>query len=118
MLARPIDVADRVDWAVTFRTFVAFGAGVLDMLEAGSVDTARNVRGVLARTVFFFGFWLILYGVNPADLVVGARVAIAASWNRLAVVLAPIAALAELVAVPMFCPMISAQPWSSPMAPA
>jgi hypothetical protein len=32
--------------------------------------------------------------------------------------LAPIAAIAELVAVPMFCPMISAQPWSSPIAPA
>jgi multicomponent Na+:H+ antiporter subunit E len=81
LLARPIDVADRVDWAVTFRAFVAFGAGVGDMLEAGSVDTARNVRGVLARTVFFFGFWLILYGANPADLVVGALVAIAASWT-------------------------------------
>jgi hypothetical protein len=38
--------------------------------------------------------------------------------NRLAVVLAPMAANAELVAVPMFCPMISAQPWSSPTAPA
>jgi len=36
----------------------------------------------------------------------------------LAVLLAPIAAIAELVAVPMFCPMISAQAWSSPMAPA
>jgi hypothetical protein len=30
--------------------------------------------------------------------------------SRLAVVLAPIAANAELVAVPMFCPMINAQP--------
>jgi hypothetical protein len=38
--------------------------------------------------------------------------------NRLAVLLAPIAAKAELVAVPMFCPMISAQAWSSPTAPA
>ena len=34
------------------------------------------------------------------------------------VVLAPIAANAELVAVPTFCPMISAQAWSSPTAPA
>jgi hypothetical protein len=38
--------------------------------------------------------------------------------NRLAMALAPIAANAELVAVPMFCPMINAQPWSSPTAPA
>ena len=47
---------------------------------AGSVDMGRYWRrGALARTVFFFGFWLILYGVKPADLVVGALVAIAAS---------------------------------------
>src|SRR5215831_18716731 len=38
--------------------------------------------------------------------------------KRLAVLLAPIAARAELVAVPMFCPMMSAQAWSSPTAPA
>src|SRR5262245_29956200 len=38
--------------------------------------------------------------------------------SRLAVLLAPIAASAELVAVPMFCPMISAHAWSSPTAPA
>src|SRR5215831_3165620 len=36
--------------------------------------------------------------------------------SRLAVVLAPIAARAELVAVPIFWPMISAQAWSSPTA--
>jgi hypothetical protein len=28
------------------------------------------------------------------------------------------AAIAELVAVPMFCPMMSAQLWSNPIAPA
>src|SRR5215831_13067810 len=38
--------------------------------------------------------------------------------NRLAVVPAPIEANAELVAVPMFCPTINAQAWSSPTAPA
>jgi hypothetical protein len=32
--------------------------------------------------------------------------------------LAPIAANAELVAVPIFYPMISAQAWSNPTAPA
>lgn len=41
-----------------------------------------------------------------------------ATASRLAVVLAPMAAKAELVAVPMFCPMISAKPCSSPIAPA
>jgi len=41
-----------------------------------------------------------------------------ATANRLAVVLAPIAASAELVAVPMFCPTINAQAWSSATAPA
>ena len=50
---------------------------------AGSVRTARNVHSALARTIFFFAFWLILYGVKPADLVVGALVAIAASWASL-----------------------------------
>jgi multicomponent Na+:H+ antiporter subunit E len=44
---------------------------------------ARNVRGAFARTVFFFGFWLILYGIKPADFVVGAAVAIAAGWASL-----------------------------------
>jgi multicomponent Na+:H+ antiporter subunit E len=50
---------------------------------AGSLRTTRNVHSALARTIFFFGFWLILYGVKPADLVVGALVAIAASWASL-----------------------------------
>lgn len=36
--------------------------------------TLRRIvlRGTVARAVFLFGFWLILAGVKPSDLVVGA----------------------------------------------
>ena len=40
-------------------------------------------RGSLARAVSFFGFWLVLSGVNPIDLVIGALAAVAATWASL-----------------------------------
>ena len=49
----------------------------------GSFDKAASVSGALARAVFFFGFWLVLSGVKPVDLVVGALAAVAATWVSL-----------------------------------
>jgi multicomponent Na+:H+ antiporter subunit E len=49
-----------------------------------SVDTARNVRrSALGRAAFFFGYWLILSGVKPADILMGAVAAVAATWTSL-----------------------------------
>src|SRR4051794_40935274 len=42
----------------------------------GTVDVPRNLpRGSLTRAAGFFAFWLILAGVNPADLPAGALAA-------------------------------------------
>lgn len=46
----------------------------------GFIATARNG---LPRAAIFFVFWLILSGTKPADLVVGALTAIAATWVSL-----------------------------------
>ena len=46
----------------------------------GFIVTARNT---LLRAAIFFAFWLILSGTKPADLVVGALAAIAATWVSL-----------------------------------
>jgi multicomponent Na+:H+ antiporter subunit E len=45
----------------------------------GFIATARNA---LPRAAIFFVFWLILSGTKPADFVVGALTAIAATWVR------------------------------------
>ena len=51
---------------------------------SGFIASARNVlRGALPRAAIFFVFWLILSGTKPADLVVGALTAIAATWASL-----------------------------------
>ena len=51
---------------------------------AGSIDTYRNwLRAAVPRASFFFGFWLILYGIKSPDFVVGALAAIAATWASL-----------------------------------
>ncbi|HXX49737.1 MAG TPA: Na+/H+ antiporter subunit E [Xanthobacteraceae bacterium] len=48
------------------------------------IDTARHaIGGSLARAIFFFIFWVILYGVKPADLLVGVLAAIVATWASL-----------------------------------
>jgi multicomponent Na+:H+ antiporter subunit E len=45
---------------------------------------ARNVlHGWLARTAGFFAFWVILSGLNPADLPVGVLAAVIATWSSL-----------------------------------
>ena len=45
---------------------------------------ARNVlHGWLARTAGFLAFWVILSGLNPADLPVGALAAVIATWSSL-----------------------------------
>src|SRR5271166_2186844 len=51
----------------------------------GSVDPARGVvlRSALGRALFFFVFWLILSGTKPADVLVGALSAAAATWASL-----------------------------------
>ena len=47
---------------------------------ARSFDRYRNwFRPAVFRATFFFGFWLILYGVKSPDFVIGASTAIAAS---------------------------------------
>jgi multicomponent Na+:H+ antiporter subunit E len=46
----------------------------------GFIASARNA---LPRVAGFFVFWLILCGTKPADLVVGALTAIAATWVSL-----------------------------------
>ena len=51
---------------------------------AGFIASARNaLGGALPRAAIFFIFWLILSGTKPADLVVGALTAIAATWMSL-----------------------------------
>jgi multicomponent Na+:H+ antiporter subunit E len=45
------------------------------------IGTARFLLGGSpARAAFFFAFWLILYGVNSADLLIGIIAAIIATW--------------------------------------
>ena len=46
----------------------------------GFIATARNA---LPRAAIFFVFWLIVSGTKPADFVVGALTAIAATWVSL-----------------------------------
>ena len=40
-------------------------------------------RSWLVRTAGFLGFWLILFGLGPADLVVAALAAVGATWVSL-----------------------------------
>jgi len=52
------------------------------------MENSRNMignalRGSLPRFVGFFGFWLVLSGVKPVDLLVGALAAMAATWVSL-----------------------------------
>ena len=42
-----------------------------------------DVRSWLVRTAAFLGFWLILFGPGPADLVVAALAAVGATWVSL-----------------------------------
>jgi multicomponent Na+:H+ antiporter subunit E len=45
------------------------------------IDTARYLLGgSFVRVMFFFIFWLILYGVKFTDLLVGVATAIVATW--------------------------------------
>jgi multicomponent Na+:H+ antiporter subunit E len=45
------------------------------------IDTARYLLGgSFVRVMFFFIFWLILYGVKSTDLLVGVATAIVATW--------------------------------------
>jgi multicomponent Na+:H+ antiporter subunit E len=45
------------------------------------IGTARYwLCGSLARATFFFAFWLILYGVKSADLLIGIIAAMIATW--------------------------------------
>ena len=45
------------------------------------IVTARNLlNGSLSRFAFFFAFWLILYGVKSADLLIGIIASIIATW--------------------------------------
>jgi hypothetical protein len=47
---------------------------------SSTVDNGRNaLRGALARAAGFLGFWLILSGYTPADLVLGALAAVMAT---------------------------------------
>ncbi|MDG4597621.1 MAG: Na+/H+ antiporter subunit E [Candidatus Contendobacter sp.] len=41
------------------------------------------MRAAMARGAGFFGFWLLLIGPNPADLVAGLCAAAAATWTSL-----------------------------------
>jgi multicomponent Na+:H+ antiporter subunit E len=38
-------------------------------------------QGLLARTAGLFAFWVVLSGLNPADLLVGALAAAVAAWT-------------------------------------
>jgi multicomponent Na+:H+ antiporter subunit E len=51
---------------------------------SGIIDTDRNApRGSLARAAGFLGFWLVLSGFNPINLLVGALAAAVATWASL-----------------------------------
>ena len=52
------------------------------------MENSRNMignvlRGSFPRFAGFFGFWLVLSGVKPVDLLVGALAAMAANWVSL-----------------------------------
>jgi multicomponent Na+:H+ antiporter subunit E len=49
----------------------------------GAVGVFRVPLGSLGRTAGFLAFWVILAGVDPKDLWVGAFAAIAATWTSL-----------------------------------
>ena len=55
-------------------------------------------RPAVFRATFFFGFWLILYGVKSPDFVVGILAAIAATWASL-LLLSPLQWRLDLVAL-------------------
>ena len=44
------------------------------------IGTARYVLSSLSRGTFFFAFWLALYGIKSADLVIGIIAATIAAW--------------------------------------
>jgi multicomponent Na+:H+ antiporter subunit E len=47
-------------------------------------DRYRNwFRPAVFRATFFFGFWLVLYGVKSPDFIVGVFTAIGAAWASL-----------------------------------
>ena len=51
---------------------------------SGIIDTDRNApRGSLARAAGFLGFWLVLSGFSPINLLVGALAAAVATWASL-----------------------------------
>ena len=50
----------------------------------GTADMSRTLlRSSLPRAVGFFAFWLILSGLDPADLPVGALASAIATWTSL-----------------------------------
>jgi multicomponent Na+:H+ antiporter subunit E len=50
---------------------------------AGSVGYPNWLGAALFRATFFFGLWLILYGVKSPDFIVGVFAAVAATWASL-----------------------------------
>ena len=50
---------------------------------AGSVGYRDWLGAALFRAAFFFGLWLILYGVKSPDFIVGVFAAVAATWASL-----------------------------------
>ena len=52
--------------------------------DQGTTHAAGNsARAVLLRGAAFFGFWVVLIGVGPADLAAGVVAAAAATWASL-----------------------------------
>src|SRR5262245_40347026 len=52
-------------------------------MSVSSAPATDELRGFLARALGYFGFWLALAGVQPADMVVGAVAACLASYVSL-----------------------------------
>jgi multicomponent Na+:H+ antiporter subunit E len=48
-------------------------------VSATNGHAPNELRGFLARAAGYFGFWLIIAGVHPADMLVGAMAAVLAA---------------------------------------
>jgi Na+/H+ ion antiporter subunit len=46
-------------------------------------EAMSRILEIAARTALYFGFWLMISGVSPADLPVGLAAAMAATWVSL-----------------------------------
>jgi multicomponent Na+:H+ antiporter subunit E len=62
---------------------IADGFGHRKTINGGEGAAAGRVWVAAGRTAVFFGLWLVISGLSPADLPVGLATAAAATWTSL-----------------------------------